>query len=104
MIKTFITGFIGNDAEQAQVGENTVLNFSIASNEKGKDGVNILTWMNCQLWNRNKLLPYLKKGASVAVSGRYRTNVNGDKHYSFTIVDNLEFTGRKPNDSGNDPL
>lgn len=64
---TFI-GRLGKDAELKELdGGKKVLNFSIAVDD-GKDKPPI--WIDCARWSeKTGILPYLKKGTQVAVSG-----------------------------------
>lgn len=64
---TFI-GRLGKDAELKELGEGKkVLNFSIAVDD-GKDKPPV--WIDCARWSeKTGILPYLKKGTQVAVSG-----------------------------------
>ena len=62
-----LIGFLGNDAEIRQVGDHTVMNFSIACS-RGKDRDPL--WVQVALWNPPAgLEKYLQKGKLVAVEG-----------------------------------
>lgn len=62
-----ITGFLGNDAEIRQVGDRSVMNFSIACS-RGKDRDPL--WIQVSLWNPPEgLQKYLQKGKLVVVEG-----------------------------------
>jgi single-strand DNA-binding protein len=74
MLKLQIIGNIGKDAEQKQVGDKTVINFSVCHTEnwKDKDGnkCSKATWVECAQWTEKVgLLPYLTKGTMVYVEG-----------------------------------
>lgn len=66
--------FIGNlttDAAQRQSNGSTFITFTIARNEKRKDGTQVAQFVECAKNGDNaQLLPYLKKGTQVFVSGR----------------------------------
>lgn len=96
MIKVFATGNIGKDAEVKSFGENTVTNFSIASNRKYKDKEET-TWLNCQKWNAGKLAEYLKKGTKIAVSGELSIREHEGKYYTVLTVFDVEFMGSPDN-------
>ena len=98
MIKVFATGNIGKDAETKSFGENTVTNFSIASNKKFKDKEET-TWLNCQKWNAGKLADFLTKGTKVAVTGDLQIREHDGKYYTTLNVFDLEFMGSSDNKS-----
>lgn len=66
--------FIGNltaNAVQRQSNGSTFITFTIARNEKRKDGTQVAQFIECLKSGDNaSLLPYLKKGTQVFVSGR----------------------------------
>lgn len=66
-------GNIGSDARIAQVGDQSVANFSIAVNEKRK-GEETTTWVRCALWGKlvDAIGSYLVKGKQVMVAGPIR--------------------------------
>ena len=93
MIKVTASGNIGHDAEFKQVtDQHSVLNFSIASNKKVK-GETRTTWLNCQVWNREKLAPYLTKGTKVIVHGELEIRKVDDKYFITLNVQDLDFGG-----------
>ncbi|ATL49537.1 single-stranded DNA-binding protein [Chitinophaga caeni] len=73
MLKLQIIGNIGSDARCGNVKDRSVLNFSVAHNEKTKDAngetQEQTVWVDCALWDREALEPYLKKGKKVFVEG-----------------------------------
>ena len=65
-----IHGRIVKDAEVRQVGNNTVLTFTIAVNKgykKGDEWVNDVSFFDCKIWNKNP--DKYVKGAACTVSG-----------------------------------
>lgn len=66
--------FIGNitaDAVQRNSNGSLFITFTIARNEKRKDGTQVAQFIECTKNGDNAaLLPYLKKGTQVFVSGR----------------------------------
>ena len=98
MIKVFASGNIGKDAETRQVGENSVISWSIASTKKYKDKEQT-TWLNCQKWNAGRLSEYLKKGTKVIVSGELEIREHEGKYYTTLNVFDLEFGSKL--DTGN---
>jgi single-strand DNA-binding protein len=73
MLKMTLIGHIGQDATNTDVNGKTVTNFSVAHTEKYKDKNGVeqknTTWVNCSMWEREKLAPYLKKGTQVFIEG-----------------------------------
>lgn len=79
MLKLFVIGRLGKDAEEKEINNNLVIDFPLVHVRKyrGRDTVsgNIVnndkvTWINCSYWvNAPKLLSYLKKGTQVYLEG-----------------------------------
>lgn len=89
-----IEGFIGKDAETKAVGDNTVTNFTVAtqrSYKKENEWVNETTWHNIVKWNASEhLKKNIKKGLKVLVTGRIdnysHTKEDGTKHYGSKVI------------------
>lgn len=83
MIKVFIIGNLGGDAETRQAGESQVAAFNVASTRRFTDRsgrtAEETEWMRVELWNPGGVLPYLLKGQQVFVEGRYRTEKYTDR-------------------------
>lgn len=88
------TGNLTRDAESKMVGENEVLNFSIAVNGR-KDGDTL--FLNCDLWRPGGVGEYLTRGKQVAVTGELRCKKyekDGQKKEIWTLeVKNLALLG-----------
>lgn len=73
MIKLQMIGHLGRDAINGQVNGKSVLNFSVAHSEKYKNvqgqETERTTWVECSYWEREALMPYLKKGLQVFIEG-----------------------------------
>lgn len=74
MIKLFVIGNVGNDAEVKEINGRRVINFSIAHNEKYKnhEGVPVTktVWVRCNYWPESTAVAaFLKKGTQVFVEG-----------------------------------
>lgn len=73
MNKTIITGRLGGDPEETQVGSGSVVKFSVAVNEydfKSKQQVTV--WYRVSTWmDRTKkfVMRHMKKGSAVEVEG-----------------------------------
>lgn len=72
MIVATIAGRVGKDA--AVDGDRDRIRWSVAVDERGKDGRTVV-WVECTLWGKRgpALMQYITRGSSVAVSGRLRT-------------------------------
>lgn len=70
MIKTFLTGRLGKDAEVKTLeGGKKVMNYSVAV-EIGYGENKSTLWVDCAQWSeKTGVAEYLKKGTQVAVTG-----------------------------------
>ncbi len=107
MLKTFLTGNIGRDAELRTLDSGTTaISFNVAVTEKYKDRsgqqVENTTWVNCTKWvqpgGSTKIADYLKKGTKVLVEGKpsaraYTANTGEAKASLELRVDNIELLG-----------
>lgn len=98
-----ITGNIGKDAEVKQYGERYKISFSVATNEKRKDG-DRTDWHNVNYWSKsNGIAPYLKKGQQVAVQGAQRHDKHEGKYFASIDAYRVELIGRADNSSNSEP-
>lgn len=74
MILASIIGNLGKDAETKNINGKDYLSFSVASTEK-KGEQETTTWISVLAGNNPNLLPYLKKGQQVFVSGRMNAGI-----------------------------
>jgi len=98
-----LTGRIGNIDELKQVGESSLLNFSLAVSDtwKDRDGnkQEHTNWVRCGLWGKRAeaLVRYLEKGSKIGISGRLEIKTvekDGAKvSYTSLRVENLAFLG-----------
>ena len=104
MIKVFIIGNLGGDAETRQAGESQVAAFNVASTRRFSDrsgqAAEETEWMRVELWNPGGVLPYLLKGQQVFVEGRYRTEKYTDRDGNErtavkVIATTLQLLGRR---------
>lgn len=74
---TILIGRIGNDPETKAVGDKKVTNFSLATEQTWKDDKgekkSETEWHNIELWGHENLLPYLKKGNPIHITGHNKT-------------------------------
>lgn len=99
-------GNIGTIGELKFVGEQKVVEFSVALNRKEKNG-ETTEWVSCVAWNKiaENASNYLGKGDGVYVEGELRTRSwekDGQKHYKTEIlVRDLSFLSKARGDGGN---
>ena len=91
--KALIIGRLGQDPDVRFTNNGTaVANFSVATDEKGKDGKQLTTWHNVVAWSKLAEIcqKYLKKGALVFVEGRIQhqqyEDRDGNKRTKTEIV------------------
>lgn len=65
-----VTGFVGNDPQVKQVGEQRVATFSIAVNRKNANGNKQTLWVRVNAWNKlaDVAVQYVHKGSLVQVN------------------------------------
>jgi single-strand DNA-binding protein len=100
------TGNLGHDAEQRFTpGNESIVIFDIpVTAGYGKNQVT--TWIGCRLWGKRgeSVLPYLKKGTLVAVSGEFYirkwTAKDGtERHNAELRVNDLQLLGSRPSET-----
>ncbi|SHK78562.1 single-strand DNA-binding protein [Chitinophaga jiangningensis] len=73
MIKLQLIGHLGRDAVLREVNGGSVLSFTVAVNEKFRDKAGVLnertTWVDCSMWDRPQMAPYLLQGTLVHIEG-----------------------------------
>ena len=69
-----LIGHIGRDAETKHIGERDYLSFSVACTEK-RDSEESTSWYSILYPFQEALLPFLKKGQQVYVSGRLKAGI-----------------------------
>lgn len=74
MNKIIIAGYIGQDCKVNNVSGKLVGNISVAVTKRLKEG-NQTTWFDVNIWERDNLYPYLKKGTFVTIDGEVSLNV-----------------------------
>lgn len=99
---------IGNicaDVEVRQVGQSNVGSITLAMSEKfrkqdGTIGENT-EFLKCEMWGKDAIYPYLKKGVQVYVEGTIRTeswdDQSGQRRYTTKVrVLNIQLLGNRP--------
>ena len=74
MLNLNLIGNLGKDAETKNINGKEYISFSVASTEK-KGEQECTTWISVLAGNNPNLLPYLKKGQQVFVSGRMSASI-----------------------------
>lgn len=99
-----IAGNVGNVKDLKTVGNDEVLNFSIAvDNGKDKNGERReSTWYDCALWGKRaaSLAPHITKGLKLVVSGRPSARAHDGKAYLGLTVNELTFMGSSQSSGG----
>lgn len=94
-----IAGNVGNVKDVKSVGDDKVLNFSLAvDNGKDRNGEKReATWFDCALWGKRaeSLAPYITKGSKLCVSGRPSARAHEGKAYLGLTVGELTFMSSK---------
>ena len=102
MIKVFLTGRLGKDAEVRQTQSGAVAGFSVATDVGFGDRKQTL-WFDCSIWGKRAesgLIQYLTKGQQVAISGELSEREHEGKVYKQIRVDDLDLMGGKPQSAG----
>lgn len=111
--RVLVAGNLTRDAELRNMDDGfSVLNFSMAVNEKRKDResgeyVDAPVFVRCAVFGQRaaKLRPHMTKGTKVMVDGRlrYSTYMKDDEKRSdlSIVVEQLEFGGGRPRQDGN---
>ena len=92
MIRMQVIGNLGKDCVTNTVSGKSVINFSVAHTEKGREGGQgeKTIWVECAYWtDRTAVAPYLRKGTQVYVEGtpdiRTYTKNDGSTGVSLTL-------------------
>ena len=102
MLKMQVIGYIGQDARIVSTSAGSGASFSVAHSYKQKDSngvpVDRAVWVDCSVWDRDALYPYLKKGTLVFVEGLPVPKQYQDRegktvaHLALTVL-NLQLLG-----------
>jgi len=99
MINASVRGNVGNVDLKYLPDGKPVLEFSLASNDRGKGGVEVTTWVRCAVFGprAEALAKVIDKGASLMVVGPLSVREfesQGAKRFSVGVkVDQLDFCG-----------
>lgn len=96
-----LVGYLGGDPKSNQVGDHTVVNFSVAANRKVK-GEDTTDWFSVAAWGKlgDLCLRYLTKGRQVIVAGTFEPRTyesnGGEKRMSLDVRANeVHFIGER---------
>lgn len=94
MLNATIAGNIGKTAETRNAGQTTVTGFSVAVEQRGKDGKKT-QWVNCSMWGKRgeTLGQYLTKGSKVCATGELTTREYDGKTYLELNVQDVTLLG-----------
>jgi single-strand DNA-binding protein len=71
-------GNLGRDASLQTSNGKTVINFTVAHTEKYKNAQDVVvektTWLECSMWEKPNIAPYLKQGTLVYLTGTPQTH------------------------------
>lgn len=91
--RTTLIGYLGGDPETKEVGGKKKSEFQVATNFLAKNDQGEkeqeAEWHNIELWGRENLLPFLKKGTPVWIEGYNKTSTwetNGVKKNKTVVV------------------
>jgi single-strand DNA-binding protein len=74
MIKLQMIGYLGKDAVESSYNGKSVLSFRVAQTERFKNQQGVpqerTTWVDCVMWERANLAPYLTQGTQVYLEGK----------------------------------
>ena len=92
-------GRVANDPELKEVGQNTILELSIADNV-GFGDRQVTNWFRCTLWGKRatSLQPHISKGKQVFVTGqltlrKYNDREGVERTSAEIRVEQIEFAG-----------
>lgn len=96
MFNVVIAGNVGKNAETKQVGQGSVTEWSVAVEQRTKDGKST-TWVDCALWGKRgeALARHITKGGKVCVSGELTTREHNGKTYLKLNANDVTLMGGK---------
>lgn len=103
-----VIGNLGRDASIKEHNGKKVINFSVAHTEKYKNSQGVVTekttWVECSMWEKGNVAPYLKQGQLVHIEGTPSVNAyetkDGKPAASLRLsVFGLQLLGGKKEDS-----
>lgn len=111
MLKAFVIGHLGQDANTQILNGHTVINFSVAHSERFKnqsgEQIERTIWVSCSWWtDRTTIVPYLIKGTQVFVEGqpdvRSFQKRDGTNGVTLTLrVEKVQLLGSKKDNEPN---
>lgn len=104
--KAILVGNVGQEPETTTIGENTVVNFTLATSERRKDAqgnkTDAVEWHRVSAWNELAKIvqSYVHKGTQLYVEGKITYKQNADKQgvtktYTTILASNIKLLGHK---------
>ena len=105
------SGNLGRDAEQRYTaGGDSAVSFSVAV-KSGFGDKAVTSWIKCNLWGKRgeSVMPYLKKGQLVGVSGEFSAREWQDKEGQTKIsnevrVNDVQLLGGRPQEQATETV
>ena len=94
MNKVILIGNLGKDPEVKQTEKIKFARFTLATNERIKDGKKT-TWHNIVAFGKlaEIIEQYLKSGDKICIEGRIDVSKKDDKYYTGIIAEKMEMLG-----------
>lgn len=100
------TGNLGQDAEQRNLPDGTSLVSMSVPCKSGFGDKSVTTWLRCTLFSKRgeSVMPYLKKGTMVGISGEFSardyTDKDGNKRQSLEVrINDLTLLGGRKDEA-----
>ena len=93
--KVLLIGRVGKDAEIKQTNSTKLMKFSLATSEsykKNEEWINVVEWHNIVMFSDyvDNLANRIKKGATVFVEGKIKTNEHEGKYYTSIVAKSVK--------------
>jgi single-strand DNA-binding protein len=94
MLNATIAGNIGRDAETRKAGSTTVTGWTVAVEQRSRDGKKT-QWVDCSLWGvrGEKVADHIRKGGKICATGELSLREHNGKTYVDLNVSDFTFMG-----------
>lgn len=113
MNSVFLHGRIGSDIESKQIGETTLVKFSLATSSKEKKGenwVDVTQWHTVEFWGKRAegIYKFFAKGDGIIVQGtlkydKYESKEGQKVTWAKIVGSDWEFPSGKKSSDNQDP-
>jgi single-strand DNA-binding protein len=108
MLKISVIGNIGSDCIVSSYQEKKVINFTLAATVGAGTSKERTAWIDCAIWSREGLAPFLLKGVKIYAEGApdLKTWVNRDGEAKGVIkltIDNITLLNSKQQTADPEP-